>query len=219
MADPSFRDQMMQRLTETGMTVAELSRRSGVSKDAIYKLRRRDTASTNADKAAALAKVLGLDYSEEPRVPMHLGDGEVARAGMIVIPRHEVSASAGHGALVSGEEIVERLAFPPNYIHHITTSPAHYLKIISVVGDSMSPTLAAKDIVMVDTSKDSLSYEAIFVLRLESEDALLVKRIGRATDRRQVTLVSDNPRWPPVVVERDDVKVIGKVVWAGVKYD
>jgi hypothetical protein len=63
------------------------------------------------------------------------------------------------------EEVVERLAFPPGYLRHITSANPKYLAIISVKGRSMEPTLREDDVVMIDTAKRDLSFEGIFVIR------------------------------------------------------
>lgn len=68
MAGISFRDEMMSALERTGMSIAELSRRSGVSYDVLNKLKRRSGSSTSAENAAKIRAVLGFgaaDASDE----------------------------------------------------------------------------------------------------------------------------------------------------------
>ena len=134
-----------------------------------------------------------------------------------LIPIYNVAASAGHGALMaSPEEIVDRLAFPPGYLRKITSARPADLAIIGVKGESMLPTLADNDVVMVDTGKTDLSFEGLFVLR-DGGASLLVKRIGRASRADHVMLISDNRLYPPVERSVQDIEVVGKVVWMGVK--
>jgi transcriptional regulator with XRE-family HTH domain len=61
MSDRTFRDRFLAALEASGMSVADLARRSGVPYHAIDKLKKRDGASTSADNAAKLAKALGID--------------------------------------------------------------------------------------------------------------------------------------------------------------
>ena len=138
-------------------------------------------------------------------------------SSVALVPVFNVQASAGPGAIVSSEYVVERLAFPPDYLRHITRSNPRDLSIIGVKGDSMSPTLKDDDLVMIDTSKTDLSYEGLFVIRIDGGSALLVKRIGRASRKGYVNIISDNPTHPAVEIAADDVFPVGKVVWAGVK--
>ena len=134
-----------------------------------------------------------------------------------LVPVYNVRASAGPGTLVESEDIVGQLAFPPGYLRHITKSHPRNLAIIGVKGDSMSPTLKDDDVVMIDTSKVDLSFEGLFVIKIDGGAALLVKRIGRASKAGYVNIISDNPSFPAVEIAGDDVTPVGKVVWYGVK--
>lgn len=129
---------------------------------------------------------------------------------------YNVEASAGHGALVDIEMVVDRLSFPPGYLRRITSANPRDLAIIGVKGKSMEPTLSDDDVVMVDTSKRDLSFDGLFVLR-DGGASLLVKRIGRGRRRGTVMLISDNPTFHPVEREIEEIEVVGKVVWKGVK--
>lgn len=137
--------------------------------------------------------------------------------GASLIPVYDVQASAGHGAVVNDEEHVSSLAFPVDYLRKLTRANPRDLKIITVKGDSMLPTLNDDDVVMLDTSKQDLSYDGLFVLR-DNGDGLLVKRIGRATRSGFVSLISDNrDLYPTVERAIEDIQVIGKVLWQGRK--
>lgn len=128
-----------------------------------------------------------------------------------------VEASAGGGAVVQYEDDVGKLAFPHGYLAQLTTTASKNLKIISVKGDSMVPTLSDDDVVMVDLSKRDLSYDGIFVIR-DNGDALLVKRIGRASQSGRVTIISDNRSiYPTVERALSEIEVIGRVIWAAGK--
>jgi len=134
-----------------------------------------------------------------------------------LVPVYAVQASAGPGALVTSEDIVDRLAFPPDYLRHITKANPKHLAIIGCKGDSMTPTLKDDDLVMIDTSKTELSFEGMFVVKIDGGTALLVKRIGRASQKGHIKLISDNPAYPAVEISVADVVAVGKVIWAGVK--
>ncbi len=127
----------------------------------------------------------------------------------------DVAASAGHGAVVEGETVIERLSFPLDYLTRITKTHPRHLKIIGVQGDSMEPTVKHDDVVMLDTTKTSLDYDGLFVLRWG--DALHVKRVGRASNG-SVRIISDNKDiYPPIEMPRTDITVVGKVIWIGKK--
>ena len=129
----------------------------------------------------------------------------------------DVHASAGDGMFALTEDHASSLAFPKGYLQWLTRANPRDLAIIGVKGDSMLPTLADDDIVMLDTSKTDLSYDGLFVIR-DNGDALLVKRVGRATKPGHVTIISDNRAlYDPVEKALSDIHVIGKVIWSGGK--
>lgn len=134
-----------------------------------------------------------------------------------LVPVYDVQASAGDGVTIYDEQAVAQLAFPPGYLSKLTAANPKDLKIISVKGDSMLPTLADDDVVMLDVSKRDLSYDGLFVIR-DGGDALLVKRIGRASTAGRVSLISDNRAIYPTVERRlTEIDVVGRVIWRGGK--
>lgn len=87
-----FRERMLKGLERHNMSVAELSRRSGVSYDVINKVKRREGASTTAENAAAiLAVVEGVDVANA---------AQEEQGAVSLVPVYAVAASAGSGALV-----------------------------------------------------------------------------------------------------------------------
>lgn len=206
MMDQKFREKVIAAQVRRGWGNAELARQAGVSYDVVRELHRRPNATTSAENAERLTRALGLN---DAPVEVHRDND--------LVPIYNVSASAGYGALVSDhEEIVDRLSFPPGYLRKITSSHPKNLAIIGVKGKSMEPTLSDDDIVMVDISKTDLSYDGLFVVR-DGGDSLLVKRISRGSRRGTVVLVSDNPQYPNQERAFEEIDVVGKVIWKGVK--
>jgi phage repressor protein C with HTH and peptisase S24 domain len=168
----------------------------------------------SADEALAMVDYFdGAGRSERlPEVP----DLPTPAHADVLVPVFNVFASAGGGTMVGAEEVVDRLAFPRDYLRHITKSHPRHLAIIGVKGDSMIPTLKDDDVVMIDMSKVDPSFDGLFVLK-DGGDALLVKRIGRASRQDYVMIISDNPLVPAVEWHKSEVKLVGKVIWRGVK--
>ncbi len=139
------------------------------------------------------------------------------RGADIAVPIYSATASAGHGAELQAYDLVEdHLSFPPGYLREITSTSAKHLAIIRTKGDSMVPTIAEDDLVMVDTTKTDLSFDGIFVIR-DDGASLLVKRIQRGTRRGHILVVSDNERYRPTERPLSEVECLGKVVWMGVR--
>lgn len=60
----SFRSALLYHLDRTGLSIAEIARRSGVSKDQLTKVRQRENATTNVDAAAKVAAAFDLTLDE-----------------------------------------------------------------------------------------------------------------------------------------------------------
>jgi phage repressor protein C with HTH and peptisase S24 domain len=148
------------------------------------------------------------------------GPGKPAGASaesLIAIPRYDIRASAGAGAFAEGEVPVAHLGFDSRFLSQLCSARPSDLSIIRVRGDSMYPTLADGDDIMVDRSVGGTRVsDGIYVLR--RDDSLMVKRIAVHPDSRRLTISSDNgayPTWGDCAP--DSVDVIGRVVWAGRK--
>ena len=212
MSDPAL-DYFRHVLAVRGWNANELAQKAGVSHSTINRpLTAPDWKSRISRKTIeAVAAASGIDPAP------FVGAVTVVAVASDLIPIYNVTASAGHGALVGPEEIVDQLSFPPGYLRHVTKANPKNLAIIGVKGDSMVPTLKDDDLVMLDRSKTDLSYDGLFVIR-DGGDALLVKRITRAASKDHVLIKSDNAAmYPPVERHLSDVHVVGKVVWMGVK--
>lgn len=212
-------DRLKELRKTKGLTLEALGEIVGLSKGYLSELESGKKAPSIA-VLHALADALGSRASELLEGAETYGEYYgVAKAEIAadLVSVYSVQASAGPGMLNTDESIAEKLAFPPDYLRHITKSHPRNLAIIGCKGDSMSPTLKDDDLVMIDTSKTDLSYEGIFVVKVDEGAALLVKRIGRASRRGYIMLISDNPSHPPVEVAAHEVIPVGKVVWAGVK--
>jgi phage repressor protein C with HTH and peptisase S24 domain len=97
-------------------------------------------------------------------------------------------------------------------MRRLTANPAA-LSAIRVEGDSMVPTLADGDDILVDRSPAPLR-DGIYVLRIDG--ALNVKRLAINPAPGRVAIRSDNPAypgWPDC--DLSTIDVIGRVVWVG----
>lgn len=147
------------------------------------------------------------------RVMMRAG-GPAHATDYVLIPALDIGASAGMGAIADGENPISTLAFQANWVRTIASGRPEALSVIRVAGDSMLPTLADGDQIVVDTDDRERLRDGIYVLR--TDDALLVKRLGVNPATRRLSIKSDNSAYP----SWDDcdpatVAVIGRVVWVG----
>lgn len=135
--------------------------------------------------------------------------------GFVQIPRYEVAASAGNGAIIHSEQIVDHLTFRADWVKNALGVPVSSLALINVKGDSMEPTLSNGDVILIDMTLDGFDDNAVYVLRLNG--TLLVKRVKRNFDG-SVLVSSDNAMYPPDTIKFDVIdtlNVVGRVVWCG----
>lgn len=131
------------------------------------------------------------------------------------IPRYEVAASAGGGAIIHNEQVADYLSFRAEWVKNTLGVSVRDLALISVIGDSMEPTLSEGDVVLLDMTTRSVLDGSIYALQLNG--GLLVKRIQRKLDG-SVVVKSDNARYDTETVSEnkaDRLKIIGRVVWVG----
>ena len=157
-----------------------------------------------------LARFFGVNESElrAPEENSSAVVGKPARREWIDVPRLALGASAGPG-LLAGEELpIGAFRFGARWLREQGLDPAQ-LSAIRVEGDSMETTLRDGDEILVDRTPRPWR-DGIHVVR--TGDALLVKRLD--TGRPGViALVSDNPAYRTLELVREEVQVIGRVVW------
>lgn len=128
----------------------------------------------------------------------------------IAVPRLDVGASAGPGAVPGAETAYDTFRFSQRWLAEQGLESAQ-LSAIRVEGDSMEPLLRDGDEILVDCAPRPFR-DGIHVVRVG--DSLMVKRVASAGPGR-IALLSQNPVYPPVEVTAEEVAVIGRVVWKG----
>ena len=132
------------------------------------------------------------------------------RSEWIDVPRLDIGASAGPGAIPGEESAFDSLRFSKRWLTEQGLEGAQ-LSLIIVEGDSMEPLLNDGDQILVDQTPHPFR-DGVHVLRLD--DTLMVKRVASAGGGR-FSLLSQNLAYPPVSVEAEDVEIVGRVVWKG----
>lgn len=162
----------------------------------------------------AIARHFGVSEEELGGPPQRAPGLSEPDAGLVFVPRYDVRASAGHGALVDQDAVRDHLPFRAAHLKALTGAPAEHLSVLTVAGDSMYPTLADGDEILVDRSEEQPRRDAIYVLRVE--ETLQVKRVSVNPMTGRVTVKSDNPMyesWPDI--DPRQIDLIGRVVWVG----
>ena len=210
MAEADGRAALARLIAERGEDYAGLSRLLGRNPAYIQQFIKRGSPRRLAESdRRILARYFGVDEAL-------LGAPEAEPGqGLRPVPRLEVEAAAGAGAFDGEEKGGGHIAFDPAWLRRVARGAPDLLSIIRVAGDSMAPTLADGDDILVDRGDAAPRLrDGIYVLRIEG--ALVVKRLAVNPAARTLSIRSDNPAWPswpdcdPAAVD-----VVGRVVWTG----
>ena len=166
-----------------------------------------------------LSALYGDTQEEDGKTIVYVRGLESVRPGYVRVPIFDVSGSCGNdgdvnetagGVLVAGA--VDLAEWFVRSLPGVVS--ARSLEIIASSGDSMSPTIEERSLVIVDKAQQAIRADGVYCLRVDGE--LFIKRIMRGLDGT-LTLISDNPRYPQRTIKRSDLPgtaVIGRIVYA-----
>lgn len=219
----AIRKRLDELITARGEDYASLSRLIGRNPTYVQQFVKRGVPRRlSEDDRRTLARHFGIserllggpDDSTGVRGIAPRSDRAAPPGDYVLIPALDIGASAGSGRIADGENPVATLAFQSSWVRTIASGRPEALSVIHVEGDSMLPTLADGDQIVVDADDRERLRDGIYVLR--TDDALLVKRLSVNPATRRLSIKSDNSAYP----SWDDcdpatVAVIGRVVWVG----
>ena len=220
MADEDARAALEALITQRREDYASLSRLIGRNPAYIQQYVKRGSPRRLAEgDRRTLARYFGVDEAllgaEPPvRAEPPYGGRERRRGPLVAVPRLALGASAGPGRIVGEERERPAIAFPPEVLRALGAGRTDALSLIQVEGESMQPTLADGDDILVDRDDGAGRLrDGIYVLRIG--DVLLVKRIALKPGGG-IAVRSDNPLSPDLDdVEPESLTVIGRVIWSG----
>jgi phage repressor protein C with HTH and peptisase S24 domain len=170
-------------------------------------------------------------------VPKRLGEVERRKlARYFGVPETELGSASVDGCVPNGLVGVSRLssdggttyrddehparngpyfAFDDRWLSKVVGSSSPNLSMVSIAGDSMSPTLNDGDDVLVEhPTPGSALRDGIYLLRVQG--LLLPRRIVLNPTGAAVTVRADSPAYPDWPdCHLSDLDVVGRVVWFG----
>src|SRR5690606_6087270 len=97
------------------------------------------------------------------------------------------------------------------FVRSITRAPSDRLRLVTGIGDSMYPTLAWGDVIMIDTTDRALGrQDGIYWINLYG--AAGIKRL-RTVGEGRVLVKSDNPAVDDQEVDAQDLRIEGRAIW------
>ena len=133
----------------------------------------------------------------------------------ILIPRHNGYNEDEAGDLLSSAQSTAHMAFKTTWVTQEMGLDPKELVLISVQGDSMTPTLEEGDLLLLDKREERVCNDGMYVIKQEND--LIVKRLQRGFDG-SLRIKSDNRAYDTQTIQEDQIErltIVGRVVWIG----
>lgn len=133
--------------------------------------------------------------------------------GFVSIPLYDVHAAAGSGSIIETEHVKTMMSFSRSVLEELNVPPKS-LACLYVSGDSMEPTIRAGELVVIDTSDTTFTFDGgVYILRIDS--TLLIKRLIRKS-AEEIEVVSDNKERGSFKISTKEIDgnyaIVGRVV-------
>lgn len=131
---------------------------------------------------------------------------------MLRIEELDVRAGAGGGLIGDNETVLAEWQVPTEIVRGYSTAPASELRIITVIGDSMEPTLMPGQRVLVDTGDRLPTPPGVFVVW--DGLGLVVKRLQVLphSEPPRVRITSDNSKYEAYERTVEEAYIQGRVI-------
>jgi transcriptional regulator with XRE-family HTH domain len=150
----------------------------------------------SADEAA-----LGPSPEQVPELDTRTGAGGR--------PAREIRKDGRHADPIKAETWV----FPPSFVREQLHALSARLLVLETAGNSMAPTIASGERVIIDTGHKTPTPDGLYAIR-DTFDGIVVKRLQllRAAKPTRVKIISDNSNHATEEIPLSEVEVVGKVV-------
>jgi phage repressor protein C with HTH and peptisase S24 domain len=108
---------------------------------------------------------------------------------------------------------VERWVFPDSFVREQLHSLPERLVVVEADGDSMAPTIASGERVVVDVEHKTPSPDGLYALR-DPFGSIIIRRLHvlRSSKPTRLKVISDNPNHPSEETPLDEIEIFGKVL-------
>lgn len=139
------------------------------------------------------------------------GDLTIGGTAFALVRRFDLALSAGNGLVPATDHAMDRVAFPVEWLRRLGVV-GDLAALVSVQGDSMAPTIPDGAMVLIDARETTVTATGVYAFTLDGE--AFVKRLVAAPHGKTVTLISDNPAFPPRTVSGSQLahmRIAGRV--------
>lgn len=213
---------LSERLTslmyEKGISQAELARLIGIKQPSVFKILSGETR--NPKKILEIATALNVDPhwlktgEGDPDPSYRIVEvSEPQKPNTVRIDILDVEASAGNGAYLSPTEqgLLSQEFDLTFFRQQFGRADAKHLKLITVKGDSMAPTLESGDLLYVDISENYFAADGLYVFTFDGQT--FIKRLQKVG--KEMLVISDNPTYKEwTFTQGDDVFIHGRVIFS-----
>jgi transcriptional regulator with XRE-family HTH domain len=125
------------------------------------------------------------------------------------VPAREVRREGRHADPIKSEGWL----FPASFVREQLHASSSRLLVLDTTGDSMSPTIASGERVIVDTAHKTPSPDGLYAIR-DTFGSIVVKRLQllRSSRPTRVKIISDNVTHPSEEVLLSELEIVGKVL-------
>lgn len=205
-------------MNEKGISQAELARLIGIKQPSVFKILSGETR--NPKKILEIATALNVDPhwlktgEGDPDPSYRIVEvSEPQNPNTVRIDILDVEASAGNGAYLSPTEqgLLSQEFDLTFFRQQFGRTDAKHLKLITVKGDSMAPTLESGDLLYVDISENYFAADGLYVFTFDGQT--FIKRLQKVG--KEMLVISDNPTYKEwTFTQDDDVFIHGRVVFS-----
>jgi len=131
------------------------------------------------------------------------------------VPMAEAKLNAGGGHVVISEQYGELYAFRKDWLRTVASSVSKIV-LMTVEGESMTPTISDGDTVMVDMGRTRIKSGSIFAIGIE--DTIIIKRLEYLVNGK-IRIISDNRQeYAPYDADTKEIRIIGEVIWCAKQF-
>jgi transcriptional regulator with XRE-family HTH domain len=125
------------------------------------------------------------------------------------LPAHELRKDGRYADAVKSEGWV----FPASFVREQLHSSPSQLLVLDTTGDSMEPTIASGERVIIDARHKTPTPDGLYAIR-DPFKSIVVKRLQvlRATRPPRVKIISDNANHPSEEAPLGELEIVGKVL-------